>query len=593
MNRPPVLIIVFLILLWPFAAQSTQDTSLVDTLIKLAEDNIKANRYDSAELKIKEAFVIARKINYDRGKAICFKWLGHCAMAHGQLDTANHHYLRSLEIWQSLPDSLEMGKACHNLATVFDYKGDPVQQEKFAKRAYHIFRQLKLGELMGVAAMNLGNFFKTKDHRQAVAYFEEAIQLLENSQQSNYLAAAKYNLGELHYRNDKPALSRALLFEAVPLLEEAEDTARLAQAYNLLGAICYTKKNYAGAENHFTQSLDLAKRSQQKPFQFDACLNLADVAIKKSQVKKAQDYLNEAKSLEMASLSREDQYALDKIKYSLESLKLLIRSRNLTFYIILLVITLVFALYSIYLFDQQKKLRQKNHDFILRKNRLRYEGEVLKLFEKIKQTAAETRMKTEREERSKLKKLVHNNIGSHLAATCWNIESCQTAFKENRLEAKDLETIWEMTNKAYRNSRDIEKLLEKNHSRWLEEISSFFDLLAKNKNGKPRIKFLNHGLSNCIPAEMGKVIYEIIKIATANALLYAKAENFTCQINRTDEELLIIIEDDGIGFNVHKKVDGNGIKNLKEMVKKLDGQVQIDSSPGKGTTISITIPIND
>jgi len=238
MNRPPVLIIVFLILLWPFAAQSTQDTSLVDTLIKLAEDNIKANRYDSAELKIKEAFVIARKINYERGKAICFKWLGHCAMAHGELDTAYRHYLKSLEVWQSLPDSLEMGKACHNLATVLDYQGDPVQQEKFAKRAYHVFRELKHRELMGVAAMSLGNFFKTKDHREAVAYFEEAIHLLENSQQSYYIAAAKYNLGELHYQNEKTALSRPLLLEAIPLLKEAKDTARIAQADNLLGAIC-------------------------------------------------------------------------------------------------------------------------------------------------------------------------------------------------------------------------------------------------------------------------------------------------------------------------------------------------------------------
>ena len=51
-------------------------------------------------------------------------------------------------------------------------------------------------------------------------------------------------------------------------------------------------------------------------------------------------------------------------------------------------------------------------------------------------------------------------------------------------------------------------------------------------------------------------------------------------------------EDDGIGF-LPNNSEGIGLKNLKSRIDELQGSLSIDSNPGKGTVISIHIPIKE
>ena len=63
----------------------------------------------------------------------------------------------------------------------------------------------------------------------------------------------------------------------------------------------------------------------------------------------------------------------------------------------------------------------------------------------------------------------------------------------------------------------------------------------------------------------------------------------------TENDISLVIEDDGIGFNTKKKVaktknSGFGLSIMKERVHLLSGEIQIKSEEGKGTTISIRVP---
>ena len=57
-----------------------------------------------------------------------------------------------------------------------------------------------------------------------------------------------------------------------------------------------------------------------------------------------------------------------------------------------------------------------------------------------------------------------------------------------------------------------------------------------------------------------------------------------------DENLKLTITDDGVGFDPNKKKKGIGLRNIVSRVKKIKGVLDIDSTPGKGTTIKVTIP---
>ena len=58
-----------------------------------------------------------------------------------------------------------------------------------------------------------------------------------------------------------------------------------------------------------------------------------------------------------------------------------------------------------------------------------------------------------------------------------------------------------------------------------------------------------------------------------------------------EDHLNIVINDDGIGFQNNKK-SGIGLRNIKERLHKVQGSLEIDCSPGRGTSITIDIPVN-
>ncbi|MCJ7567426.1 MAG: ATP-binding protein, partial [Anaerolineales bacterium] len=116
----------------------------------------------------------------------------------------------------------------------------------------------------------------------------------------------------------------------------------------------------------------------------------------------------------------------------------------------------------------------------------------------------------------------------------------------------------------------------------------------------------NHGQNVIVEAkngivddmEIGKqgVIFFIVEEAVGNARKHAKAKHVWIRLKRKGDTLLLEIEDDGVGFDV-EQVQGNyekrgslGLVNLYERAELVNGILKIDSRPGRGTCIRVTIP---
>ena len=88
------------------------------------------------------------------------------------------------------------------------------------------------------------------------------------------------------------------------------------------------------------------------------------------------------------------------------------------------------------------------------------------------------------------------------------------------------------------------------------------------------------------------VLFRVIQEAVNNAIKHAAATVLDIQILKDLDGLSIMIEDDGLGFDSQSVETslGIGLKNMESRINYLKGSLQIDSSPGKGTSISIWIP---
>ena len=87
---------------------------------------------------------------------------------------------------------------------------------------------------------------------------------------------------------------------------------------------------------------------------------------------------------------------------------------------------------------------------------------------------------------------------------------------------------------------------------------------------------------------------ELIRMAQeliTNALRHGKAKWVRVALQFEGRHVCLSIEDDGMGFDPSAPAVGYGMRSIRESVKKLQGQLDIDSSQGLGSRITITLPI--
>lgn len=85
--------------------------------------------------------------------------------------------------------------------------------------------------------------------------------------------------------------------------------------------------------------------------------------------------------------------------------------------------------------------------------------------------------------------------------------------------------------------------------------------------------------------------YRIVQEALKNCVNHAKCQKIDISFESAGDNLNLAIKDDGVGFDANKGKRGIGLRNIISRVKKLKGTLDVNSQPGKGTTVSVTIPI--
>ena len=97
-------------------------------------------------------------------------------------------------------------------------------------------------------------------------------------------------------------------------------------------------------------------------------------------------------------------------------------------------------------------------------------------------------------------------------------------------------------------------------------------------------------MQNTINPEMELDIYRIIKELVNNIEKYAYSTKASIQLLAINNQITIMAEDNGIGFDADKNLPGIGLNNISSRINYLKGSLYIDSNKN-GTTISIQIPI--
>jgi signal transduction histidine kinase/ligand-binding sensor domain-containing protein len=199
------------------------------------------------------------------------------------------------------------------------------------------------------------------------------------------------------------------------------------------------------------------------------------------------------------------------------------------------------------------------------------------------------------EERKRISRDLHDDIGTKLSALKLFISSLKLKARAVHHEAivslaQDSEQFIQEVVK------DLRNLLINLSPSVLQEFgyTNAVEGLANKINETKLINFeLNvFGFKQRLQKEYELALYRITQELINNILKHADAKNISLQTGQRDDKIVLVIEDDGKGFDVNLHKDGYGLKNLETRTKLLNGKMTIESIPGKGTTTLIEIPYN-
>jgi signal transduction histidine kinase len=197
----------------------------------------------------------------------------------------------------------------------------------------------------------------------------------------------------------------------------------------------------------------------------------------------------------------------------------------------------------------------------------------------------------EEESRHRIARQIHDGVGGLLVSAKWNLESAleEISKSETKVAARLNENL-RLQEHSYKELRRVVYALEREDIPWWEDLQQFYQHFEAQNTAK--IRFYTYNLDRKVGGTVGEEARLIVQELIANALKHAKASQINVQINQIDEVLGIIIEDNGIGFDLQKVKKGIGLRSIEERCRKLDGTISFETGKGVGTTVFIDIPVN-
>lgn len=106
-------------------------------------------------------------------------------------------------------------------------------------------------------------------------------------------------------------------------------------------------------------------------------------------------------------------------------------------------------------------------------------------------------------------------------------------------------------------------------------------------NGRLQVELNTFGLEKPLERGVEIAVYRIVQEAVSNVLKHAEATELSIAVTHAPGRLSVLVGDNGIGFDADATSSGVGLANIRSRAAALGAQVQIDSTPDKGTTISV------
>jgi len=223
--------------------------------------------------------------------------------------------------------------------------------------------------------------------------------------------------------------------------------------------------------------------------------------------------------------------------------------------------------------------------YLKRKNKLLLEKEIMAA--KFDQTLLQSKLEIQEQTFNDISREIHDNIGQVLSLARININTVNAPGDSAKLNLID-----ELMEKALTDLRSLSHSLDADIIRkkgWIEMLRKL--LIDIQKTGKYETSLQTEENLPQLGSEKPIILFRMIQEMINNVIRHANASRIDVSVRRENENLMLIISDNGRGFDVQTASQGAGLRNLENRAKMINADLYIRSEPGSGTSITIALKI--
>ena len=467
------------------------------------------------------------------GIAEAYLKIGYVYATQNNYAEARNYFFKSHKILQDVDDKDGLADCYNQLAAIYVHERDYSEALRWFLGALKLRKQTGYKAALAASYGNIGDVYGYQgNYHEALRNNQIALKIVEEIRDNHEISLCQKGVGKAYLGLGKYTEARKYLTNSLALSEERGDKENIIEVYEWLSKLDSATRNYHNA---------LAEYKLYAAYK-DSLMNERN-GKQITQLK--EQYESEKKDKEIALLNKEK---------AIQTLNLKKEKQAKNYFIAGLVLVAILGFFAYRNYHNRQKLK------------------LLTL-------------------RNKIASDLHDDVGSTLSS----ISIFSQMAQEQSIETIPLlETIGESSRKMLDAMADIVWTVKPENDQFekiIMRMRSFaFELLGAKKIDFEFIADEDVTKIN-LPMEVRKNLYLIFKEATNNLVKYAQANKAKFAITGEKNNLMMMIRDNGKGFDVNNISEGNGLKNMKRRAEEIGAKLVIDSFPGNGTTIQLSVAV--
>jgi two-component system NarL family sensor kinase len=552
-----------------------------------------------------EAIAIAARVNYRKGLAGVYNNIAIAYDRRGDDVTSIDYYLKAIAIDREVRDNYNLSTGYSNIAGIYNNLKEYGKGYTFSLEGILLGRQVGNPSAVESGYINLGTaLIRLKKPDTALVVLYDARRVARENNDYDIADQALNDICAIYQQRRQLPLLNATATEMLNFARSVNE--RQGIFYGLEGLYFYylLSKDYSQAMVYCRQLIALAREERVNSNLADAYQDAATLGLAQGHLDDYFRYNDLKDSINGLLLSDkvlkntqelETRFSLHEKQREIDDLQKRSRIRELVLrqqHIMNAVLGGIVAVIILVAFLYRRNYRQKKR--LLLAAGMLQQQRIAELEKEKQLLAAEAELRGQVEERSRLAKDLHDGLGSILSGVKYSFIN----MKENLIITPEAAAAFERGMGML--DRSIHELRRVAHNMMPEALMKFgLDTALRDfcdsidQSGAVSLTYSSYNVNEAsIPGTQAVAIYRIVQELVNNILKHAEAKTALVQLIRKDEALSIAVEDDGKGFDpaILKESEGIGYLNLKNRVAWLNGTIDIQSVPGKGTSVNIELP---